>query len=66
MAVVHLLIKMLSFKKRKDILEKNGNTYPDEAVNAITDFLTLIIEIETENGNKDDQDSCDYGPGIER
>jgi hypothetical protein len=57
---------MLSFKKRKEILEKNGNTYPDEAVNAITDFLNLIIEIETENGNKDDQDSSDNGPGIER
>lgn len=66
MAVLHLLITMLSFKKRKEILEKTGNTYPDEAVNAITDFLTLIIEIEIENGNKNDQDGSNYGPGIER
>ena len=64
-----MMRKMLTKEKCKNLLEKNGNKYPEEEAKLIIEFLNLIIESQlsvTNSKIKHDEKSCINGKSIER
>ena len=60
---------MLNTEKCKKLLEENGNTYTEEEVISIRDFLNLILEAQLSVLNinpKQDEKSSTDGTSVKR